>query len=187
MAWFELGKLFRAQTPQERLLRAGVRADLALAVGRMAGDRRSDPTVVTLGGQLDDAETVLRVMEGRFERRAGLLALTDRRIVFVGHGYLGGPLADRPLGQIERVTGAGSARAGTSVTFTGADFTLVVDRGIALSAVQFAEAVEEFRTVGAKRSPDPLDLLVELRALRDRGDLAEDAYQEQRKRLVDEL
>ncbi|GGL89938.1 SHOCT domain-containing protein [Nakamurella endophytica] len=188
MAWFDLGRLFKGQSPQERLLRAGIRADIAMAAGRMAGDPRSDPTVREVATQLPDDETALRLMEGRYGKVMGLLVLTDRRVLFFGHEYVGGPLAEVELTSIDRISSGGSVRTGTSVTVTGPDVALTVDRGLALSGEQFAEAVREVRFGSAPvERRDPLEVLAELRVMRDSGRLSEEEFQKQKRRLVDEL
>src|SRR5215207_9358929 len=67
---------------RERLASYHLRSDVLDAAAAMASDQRSDIYVVRLESSLTDAETVLRMMDGRHARVMGLLVLTSERILF---------------------------------------------------------------------------------------------------------
>lgn len=79
MSWF---RWLRPPSVQERLASYNLRADVLAAAAAMASDQRSDIQVARLQSSLTDSETVLRMMDGRYDREMGLLALTSERILF---------------------------------------------------------------------------------------------------------
>ena len=72
----------RVPRVRERLASYQLRSDVLDAAAAMVSDQRSDIYVVRLESSLTDAETVLRMMDGRHAGVMGLLVLTSERILF---------------------------------------------------------------------------------------------------------
>jgi hypothetical protein len=133
----------------------------------MASDQRSDIHVARLQSSLSPAETVLRMMDGRFEREMGLFVLTSERILFRSRRSTE-PSFSVPLSDVVAIEAATRRLSGT-VHVTTAGGSLTVDQILGTQGEMLAdEAREAIR--GAYRPPrDPLEVLAELRALRDSG------------------
>ncbi|MTD15457.1 hypothetical protein GIS00_16095 [Nakamurella sp. YIM 132087] len=194
MAW-DFAKFFKGPSREERLTKMGVRGDVVAAAMRMATDARSDPTLVELTALLPDDETVLVAMEGRWEKYLGLAVLTTHRIAFAGHGYENGFLATLGLDDVLAIELPKSGRVrfiGRTTTPDGTADAMFVDRTLGTSAEQFAEAAEKQRKIGEGPAPvvekrDPLELLAELRLLRDAGAMTPEQFEAEKAKLVADL
>ena len=117
---------FLKTTTAQRLARFGLRPDVVAAAQAMVSDPRTDPQIVQLETSLTEAETVLRMMDGRHRGEPGLLVLTDERVLFrprrsddlVGFSVL--------LSKIDSIEGSTHRVVGT-VRITSADGDFVVD------------------------------------------------------------
>ena len=103
MVEFDLRKLFRVPTPEQRLAGLALRPDLAAAVGVMVTDERSDRDLQQVARMLRLDESVAALVEGRCERLLGLLALTTRRVFFRPHGARTDDVQELPLSQVRAV------------------------------------------------------------------------------------
>ena len=183
---FDLLKFLRGPSQAQRLASRGVRASIVTAAGRMATDGRSDDTLVELHRLLPEDETVHVTMEGRLGKDLGLAVLTDRRVLFAGHKYEGAFLGSIELSSLGRIEQPKNGK----VVFVGDDAVLSIDRGLGTSAEQFADAVRRAlagETAAPEDKRDPLELLAELRTLRDSGALSAEEFEREKSRLVDGL
>ena len=78
MTWLRWFKI----TVLERLAPYNLRPDVLDAAAAMASDQRSDIQVARLESSLTASETVLRMMDGRYDGAMGLFVLTSERILF---------------------------------------------------------------------------------------------------------
>jgi hypothetical protein len=185
---FELGKLLKGPTMEGRLTKLNVRADVKSAAMRMASDLRSVPTIVEVDHLLDPSEPVVGMIEGRTSKRRGLLVLTAARVVFAGHGYTRAFLAELPLTEITAVEHPKK----DSVQFVLADRVLLVDQALGTSAIQFGETVraQQARVLSPESESeqrDVLEVVAELRALRDAGVMTPEQFRAEAARLLGDL
>ena len=86
-----LGKWLKMPTLADRLRAQGVRDDLVRAAERTAFGRQTDRELPRLAELITDQEVVIQLVEGRWNKKMGLFALTSRRLLFV-------PAGDAPFG-----------------------------------------------------------------------------------------
>ena len=181
----DFGKYLRPQSQSERLTNLKVRSDVVAAATVMATDRRSDPTFKFLGDFLPESEIVVIMMEGRHQKHRGLAVLTTRRVLFMGHSYVGGPLLQIDLDQISPGAAQGD---GHRLQMRTMDSNILVDQAMGTSATLFATALN--RQLAPAQGPAPRDALVqlaEIRALHDSGVMTDEEFAAEKARLMDQL
>jgi Short C-terminal domain len=164
MSWF---RWLRPCSVHERLAPYDLRPDLVEAAAVMASDQRSDVHVARLESSLSDSETVLRLMDGRYAGEMGLLVLTSDRILFRSRRSTGLAFSV-PLGEVLAIEGSTRRVSGT-VRLTTPDGTFVVDQILGTQGEMLADEAREAIRGEARPARDPLQVLAELRALRDSG------------------
>ena len=165
MSWF---RWLRPPTVHERLARYDLRPDVVAAAAVMVSDQRSDIHVARLESSLSGSETVLRMMDGRYAREMGLLVLTSERILFRSRRSTGTTAFSVPLGGVLAIEGSTRRVSGT-VRVTTPDDTFVVDQILGNQGEMLADEARAAIRGEARPERDPLQVLAELRALRDSG------------------
>jgi hypothetical protein len=179
-------KWFRRPTPTERLARWNLRADTLAAAAAMASDPRTDPYVAELESSLTRSETVIRMMDARYEGHLGLLVLTSERILFRDRRS-SGPLAlSVPLAAIIAIEGSTYRVSGT-VRITTFDGGLTVDNILGNQGETLADDTREAMRAGPQPKRDPLEILAELRALRDAGAISAEEFDVRKKAIWREI
>jgi hypothetical protein len=172
MSWF---RWFRP-TVRDRLAPYNLRPDLLDAACAMASDQRSDVYVARLQSALTNSETVLRMMDARYARAMGMLVLTSERILFSPR-HSSGPSFSVPLHAIIVIEAFTRKLSGT-VRITTADGTLTIDQILGTQGEMLADEAHQAVTGGSPRPDrDPLEVLAELRALRDSGMISAAEYE----------
>jgi hypothetical protein len=164
MSWF---RWLRPPSVRERLAPYSLRPDVLAAAAVMASDQRSDIHVARLESSLTDSETVLRMMDGRYAGEMGLLVLTSERILFRSRRSTGQAFSV-PLQDVMTVEGSTRRVSGT-VRVTTSDGTITVDQILGTQGEMLADDAQEAIRGEARPNRDPLQVLAELRALRDSG------------------
>jgi hypothetical protein len=154
-------------TVRERLAPYKLRPDVLAAASAMASDQRSDVYVARLESSLTDSEAVLRMMDGRYARQLGLLVLTSERILFRPRRDTGSKFSV-PLRDIVAIEAFTRKVSGT-VRITTLDGSLTVDQILGTQGEMLADDAQEAIHGVSRPGRDPLELLAELRALRDGG------------------
>jgi hypothetical protein len=172
MSWF---KWLRPPSVEERLAPYNLRPDVLAAAAAMASDQRSDIQVVRLESSLIPSETVLRMMDGRYDRQMGLFVLTSERILFRSRRSTE-PDFSVPLQDVVAIEAATRRVSGT-VRITTAQGSLTVDQILGTQGEMLADEAREAMRGGPKPARDPLDVLAELRALRDSGMISAAEYE----------
>jgi hypothetical protein len=164
MSWF---LQWLRPSVRDRLAPYNLRPDVLDAAAAMASDQRSDIHVARLQSSLTDHETVLRMMDARYAGAMGLLVLTSERILFRPRRDTG-PGFSVPLGEVLVIEG-GTRRMSGTVRVTTADGSLTADQILGTQGEMLANDARE--AIGGQPRPkrDPLEVLAELRALRDSG------------------
>ena len=164
MSWF---RWLRPRNVHERLARYNLRPDVVDAASAMASDQRSDVHVAQLQSSLTDSEIVLRMMDGRCAGAMGLLVLTSERILFRPRRSTGSSFSV-PLREVLAIEAATRRVSGT-VRVTTPDGSLTVDQILGTQGEMLADEAREAIRGGPRPKRDPLEVLAELRALRDSG------------------
>ncbi|HVD18755.1 MAG TPA: SHOCT domain-containing protein [Propionibacteriaceae bacterium] len=164
MSWF---RWLRPPSVQQRLAPYKLRPDVVTAAAAMASDQRSDVHIARLQSSLTDSETVLRLMDGRYEHQMGLLALTSERILFRSRRSTE-PAFSVPLPDVVAIEAATRRVSGT-VRVTTTRGSLTVDQILGAQGEMLAEEAREAIRGESRPVRDPLEVLAELRALRDSG------------------
>lgn len=165
MSWF---RWLRPPSIRERLAPYSLRADVLEAAAVMASDQRSDVHVARLESSLTDSETVLRIMDGRYAGEMGLLVLTSERILFRSRRSNGPTAFSVLLREIVAIE-AYTRRVSGTVRVTTPDGSLTVDQILGTQGEMLADDAQEAIRGEARPDRDPLEVLAELRALRDSG------------------
>ena len=165
MSWF---RWLRPTSVRERLAPYNLRPDVLAAAAVMASDQRSDVHVARLESSLTDSETVLRMMDGRYAGEMGLLVLTSERILFRSRRSTRLAAFSVPLQEVLTIEGFTRRVSGT-VRVTTADGTLTVDQILGTQGEMLADDAQEAIRGEPRPNRDPLQVLAELRALRDSG------------------
>jgi hypothetical protein len=165
MSWF---RWLRPPSVRERLGPYNLRADVLGAAAAMASDQRSDVHVARLESSLTDSEAVLRMMDGRYAGEMGLLVLTSERILFRSRRSNGPTAFSVPLREIVAIE-AYTRRVSGTVRVTTSDGSLTVDQILGTQGEMLADDAQEAIRGEARADRDPLEVLTELRALRDSG------------------
>ena len=163
MSWFR----WLRPSVRDRLARYNLRADVLAAASAMASDQRSDVYVARLEASLTDSETVLRMMDGRYSREMGLLVLTSERILFRPRRSTGSAFSV-PLRDIVAIEASTRKVSGT-VRVTTLDGSLTIDQILGTQGEMLDDDAREAIHGVSRPDRDPLELLAELRALRDSG------------------
>jgi hypothetical protein len=108
------------------------------------------------------------MMDGRYAREMGLLVLTSERILFRSRRSAGRTAFSVPLGDVLAIEGATHRVTGT-VRVTTSEGTLTVDQILGRQGEMLAEEAQEAIRGETRPERDPLQVLAELRALRDSG------------------
>jgi hypothetical protein len=172
MSWF---RWLRPPSVEERLARYNLRPDVVAAAAAMASDQRSDIHVARLQSSLTPTETVLRMMDGRFQHEMGMFVLTSERILFRSRRSTE-PAFSVPLSEVVAIEAATRRLAGT-VRVTTADGSVTVDQILGTQGEMLAEEAREAMRGESRPARDPLEVLAELRALRDSGMISAAEYE----------
>ena len=164
MSWF---LQWLRPSVRERLAPYDLRPDVLDAAAAMASDQRSDVHVARLQSALTDSETVLRMMDGRYAGAMGLFVLTSERILFRPRRSSGQSFSV-PLRDVLAIEAATRRVSGT-VRITTSDGSLTVDQILGTQGEMLADEAREAIRGQPRPKRDPLEVLAELRALRDGG------------------
>jgi hypothetical protein len=163
MSWFR----WLRPSVRERLAPYDLRPDVLEAAAAMASDQRSDVYVARLQSSLSESERVLRMMDGRYAGEMGLLVLTSERILFRSRRSPE-PAFSMPLQDVFAIEAYTRKVSGT-VRVTTADGTITVDQILGTQGEMLADEAREAIRGQSQPDRDPLEVLAELRALRDSG------------------
>ncbi len=163
MSWL---RWFRPNV-RDRLAPYNLRADVLDAAAAMASDQRSDVQVARLQSSLTDTETVLRMMDARYAGGMGLLVLTSERVLFRSRRDSGSAFSV-PLREVVAIEASTHQVSGT-VIITTSDGRLTIDQILGTQGEMLADDAREAIHGGSRSDRDPLEVLAELRALRDSG------------------
>lgn len=170
------------------------RADIAAAFERVKNSFGMRREIQHLPDHLEPGERVREVAGGRFARGSGLLALTDRRVVFLFHGLVHTELEEFRLTRIDSVASSGGV-LWSSITLTVAGNRAVIeqldktDAKRMVDAIRLAVATAHAAPGGApdQAEPDVVTQLERLARLRDAGALTDEEFAVSKAQLLSRL
>jgi hypothetical protein len=172
---------------------SSLRPDLSAAAGRLGSRLRDPGELAPVAAYLTNAETVLYVVLGTYERGGGVLALTDVRLLFFLRRVLT-PTLDLRLGAISSVTTSSGFSTGEVALQVGQDVVGVsritkVDLEPLAHAIRQAvvAAPAEPETTASTNTADPFEAMEKLAYLRDTGVLTEAEFAAKKQELLDRL
>ncbi len=174
------------QSAGHRLDRHDLRPDLRAAAAQMVTDARSDPFVIGLEPLLGESETVLRLLEGRHDHEMGLLVLTSERLFFRANKNSARAGFDLRLTAVAGVE-AYTERTSGGLRVRTMDAVHVVDQILGTQGDALAASVQASAGLPPAEVRDPIQLLAELRALRDAGAISPEEFEIRKAALWDEL
>ncbi|MEI6622219.1 MAG: PH domain-containing protein, partial [Actinomycetes bacterium] len=177
------------------------RADVDQAAERMGWKLGSKREVKKLVEHLWDGETVERLVSGTYGGGTGILALTDRRLIFLRDGWTSKTVEDFPLDKISSVQWSSGMLMGSIMIFVSGNKSAVTnvqkDSGKALTddvrgrisgarsrpdaapAQPVAQPVEQ--------APDPMAVLERLAQLHSAGILSDDEFATKKAEILKRL
>lgn len=151
--------------------------------------------VKKLPGLLHDGETVLNMAQGKYDDRQGLVAVTDRRIVFLEEGMTRSRVEDFTYEKISSVQTGKSMMYGTLTIYASGNTAEVKD---VMPKERAAEIGDYVRTrLSASPAPavaapptdadTPMSQIAKLGELRDAGVLTDDEFNAKKAELLARL
>lgn len=143
-----------------------------------------------LANVLDRGEFVYAIGVGNLGGKMGIVALTDRRLLFLEKSIGSENVVEFALGSIGALS-LGKKMGGETLTITHSGTaatitTLQHGQGDAI-ARKFREWKDQPAAAAAPAAPDPIEQIERLAALRDKGILSEDEFQVQKTQLLSNL
>lgn len=167
-----------------------LRADIAAARARMRLTSGGTREISRLEWVLHEDETVQRLATGMYGRGVGLLALTDRRLLFFHRGRLSQTIEDFPIGRITSVQWHAGVLSGTITVYasgTKAEITNVhKDDGRELTE-RLRDRLVRLRPTPSPAVDDVVEQIRRLGELRDAGLLTEEEFAGKKAELLRRL
>lgn len=171
-----------------------LRPDIAEAANKLSWKLGSKREINKLEQYLWEGETVEMLATGSYGKGQGLLALTDRRLLFLVQGWTSEQLEDFPLGKISSVQWSGSFGTGTITVYASgnrADITGVMkDNGKAIADRLRARLNDLTSTSGsvvhtpASNGTPLLAEIQQLASLRESGALTDEEFTAAKSKLL---
>jgi hypothetical protein len=175
------------------------RPDISAARKQMKATTGSGKEVKRLASHLWEGERVERMVQGQRpnDATAGLLVLTDRRLLFVKEGMFGSKTEDFPLDKITSVEWSSGMALGSLTVFAMGNESKIknLNKG---DGKQMADLLRS-RTFGAQevapaadaaqseQAPDIPDQIRKLGELRDAGMLSEEEFEAKKADLLSRM
>jgi hypothetical protein len=173
---------------------ASTKLDMRMGVGK---------ELKKLPALLLDGEEVLNLARGRYDRRQGLVVLTDRRILFVEEGVMRSRLEDFPYAKVSSVQSQTAVMSGKLQIFASGNKAVIDNVLPKARAVEIADYVRHriaepasglatqaagsSPPVAAVPQPDVTDQLMKLGELRDAGVLTTEEFESKKAELLARL
>jgi hypothetical protein len=172
-----------------------VRPDIDAAAERLGNTVGSKREISKLPEILWEGETVHALASGQYGGGAGLLAMTDRRLLFFKHGVMSQKLEDFPYSKISSVEWRGGLLLGTLVIYASgnkAEIKSIAKRdGVAMSDALRQRIADRAVSPAALAAPaggqDVASRLQTLDQLRATGAITDVEYQDRRAKILDSL
>jgi len=175
-----------------------VRPDIDAAAEKLSSTLGSKREIQRLPEVLWEGETVEMLATGQYGGGAGLIAMTNLRLIFYKNGIMSQTVEDFPYGKISSVQWQGGMLMGTLTVYTSgnrADIkNMPKDQGKVLAdalRMHIAQGTAPGTAPAAPAAPsgaqDVASRLSTLDQLRGQGVISDQEYQERRARILDSL
>ncbi|MFH8792208.1 PH domain-containing protein [Streptomyces sp. NPDC017941] len=176
-----------------------VRPDIDAAAAKLRSAVGSKREILRLPEVLWEGETVEMLATGLYGKGNGLVAMTNRRLVFLKHGVLSQQIEDFPYERISSVQWSGGMMMGTLIVFASGNKAEIKqmpkDSGKALAdalrarlaGAAGAPAAGVAQTAPAPAGGDVASRLATLDQLRAAGAITDAEYQDRRTKILDSL
>jgi hypothetical protein len=140
---------------------------------------------------LEDGENLENLAQGLYEGNEGIVAVTDRRLLFVEEGVMRSRLEDFPFDRISSIQSEKNMLAGKLTVFAAGN-KAEVDRVMPKDRVdEIADLVrsrisqsQNGAAPATSAAPDPVEQLRKLSELKDAGILTEEEFSAQKAKLL---
>ena len=174
-----------------------VRPDIDAAAAKLSSTLGSKREIQRLPEVLWEGETVEMLATGQYGGGAGLIAMTNLRLIFYKNGIMQQTVEDFPYGKISSVQWQGGMLLGTLTVYTSgnrADIkSMPKDQGKAL-ADELRRHIAQGTAPGASAAvpapaaaPDVASRLATLDQLRGQGLVSDEEYAQRRAQILDSL
>lgn len=146
---------------------------------------------------LAEGEVIETMAQGAYDRKNGLVVLTDRRVVFLEEGMMRHRLEDFPYAKISSVQSEKGMMYGKVTIFASGNSAKIENVHPKERAVEIGDFIRNrLDSVGAAPTPPPAattpqltpqERIVRITTMRDEGLLTEDEYQAKRAEILAEL
>lgn len=190
----------RAELPEAGVEQVvGLRADIETAKAKMRVKIGAGREIKKLEGYLWEGETVERLTAGQYGKGQGLVALTDRRLMFVQDGIMSKSSEDFPLDKMSSISWQSGVLMGSMVVYASGnkaeitnvqkdDGKEIVDLVRArLSAPKEQPQIVVQAAPVATAAPDAMDQLRKLADLHAAGVLTDDEFAAKKADLLDRM
>ncbi|WP_033401542.1 PH domain-containing protein [Actinopolyspora mortivallis] len=174
-----------------------LRDDIAAAKSRMAASFGSGREVKKLESYLWEGERVDMLSSGSYGPGMGLVALTDRRLLFLKDGWTSQTIEDFPLGKISSVQWSAGLMFGSLTVYASGNKAEIKqvekDNGKMISdAIRQRLSADESTSTSAapaasQPSSDPYEQLKKLGELREQGVLSEEEFAAKKSEIMNRL
>lgn len=168
-----------------------LRSDIADAIGRMSTKMGGKREIRKLPEHLQEGERVDRITTGAYHGGAGILVLTDRRLLFLRDGMMSKRSEDLPLSKISSIEWFSGMMLGKIAAFVSgnkAEVTNVpkVDGKALVDDVRarISDAPAAPTAAPAVPAVDPVEQLKKLAELRDAGVLTSEEFEAKKADLM---
>jgi hypothetical protein len=203
MGWYENQKArneeWKAQQSQAKQERAqereateDLRPDIAAAAAALSSTLGSKREIRKLAGHLWEGERVEQLTTGTYGKGTGILARTDRRLLFLQDGWTSATSEDFPFTKISSVQWESGLVMGTVTIFASGNKAEIKNvpkqygKGLvdSVRAIISAPAPAAPQPAPSAGGGDVLEQLQKLGALRDAGIVTEEEFAAQKARLL---
>ncbi|WP_228974969.1 PH domain-containing protein [Streptomyces sp. DH12] len=175
-----------------------VRPDIDAAAAKLVSAVGSRREIQRLPEVLWEGETVEMLATGTYGKGLGLVAMTDKRLIFFKHGMLSQQVEDFPYGRISSVQWSGAMISGTLTVFASGNKAEIKqmpkDQGKALADALRARLAGAGTTgvaqpvpaaIPTPGAPDVASRLRTLDELRAAGAITDEEYRDRRTKILD--
>lgn len=162
-----------------------LRPDIAAAAARMRLTSGGERELRGLEWVLRDDETVERMATGMYGRRVGLLALTDRRLLFLRRGRLSQTIEDHPVDRITSIQWHTAVLSGTLTVYTAGRRAVITN----VQKDDGRDLADSLRALLTRRAAadDVIERIRRLGELHDAGVLTDEEFAAKKAELLRRL
>ncbi|WAC68916.1 PH domain-containing protein [Microbacterium sp. SL75] len=171
-----------------------LRADIRDAAQSLPASGFVKRDLAHLESNLAEGETVSLILSGTYDNQNGILALTDRRLLFLNHGLLSQRSEDFPLEKVSSVQFKAGMVLGEVTIYTSNQQATIKNVGkpqgkafVDASRARLGKSPSPASSESAADSSDPVAQLTKLAALRDASLITPDEYNAKKAEILERM